>query len=144
MTSPAAFLYRYTPGSVGKVRIFWWRSIRNRLNLFYSMIKRPLVAQWLAVHCSHGTLSEMNTAAMFVRRSVPRPLTIGYLLMAAAFGVFVIVTSAQSSPASQSSPRPAESKPAPEKSPEAQPAAQSKAHHFDRVVIIVLENADYE
>src|SRR5579863_3418428 len=27
MTSPSAFLYRYTPGSVGMVRIFWRRSI---------------------------------------------------------------------------------------------------------------------
>src|SRR5262249_43834961 len=26
MTSPSAFLYRYTPGSVGMVRIFWSRS----------------------------------------------------------------------------------------------------------------------
>ena len=86
----------------------------------------------------------MNTAAMFVRRSVPGLLTIGYLLMAAASGVFVIVSSAQSSPAGQSSAPPVESKPAREKSPEAQPAAPPKAHHFDRVVIIVLENADYE
>ncbi len=75
---------------------------------------------------------------------MPRLLAIGYLLPAAAFGVFVIVTSAQSSPANQSSPRPAESKSAPEKSPEAQQAAKPNAHHFDRVVIIVLENADYE
>ena len=73
-----------------------------------------------------------------------RLLTIGSLLMAATFGVFVIVASAQSSPANPSSPRPAESKPAPEKSPEAQSAAKPKAHHFDRVLIIVLENADYE
>ena len=86
----------------------------------------------------------MNTAPMFWRRSLPRLLAIGYLLLAAAFGVFAIVTSAQSSPANQSSPRPAESKPAPEKSPEAQQAAKPNAHHFDRVVIIVLENADYE
>src|SRR4029077_6893715 len=27
MTSPSAFLYRYTPGSVGMVRIFWRRSM---------------------------------------------------------------------------------------------------------------------
>src|SRR5260370_33149416 len=86
----------------------------------------------------------MNTAPMLLRRSVPRLLTIGYLLMAAAFGVFVIGPSAQSSPANPSSPRPADSKPAPEKTPEAQPAATPKAHHFDRVLIIVLENADYE
>src|SRR3984893_4674783 len=84
----------------------------------------------------------MNTAPMFWRRSV-RGLTIGSLLMAAAFGLFVIVASAQSSPADQSSPRPAESKPAPEKSPEARPAAKPN-HHFDRVLVIVLENADYE
>src|SRR5258708_25414066 len=86
----------------------------------------------------------MNTAPMLLGRSVRRLRTIGYLLMAAAFGVFVIVGSAQSSPANQSSPRPAESKPAPEKNPEAQPAAKPNAHHFDRVLIIVLENADYE
>src|SRR5258707_5118876 len=64
--------------------------------------------------------------------------------MAAPFDVFVIRPSAQSSPATPSSPRPADSKPAPEKTPEAQPAAKPKAHHFDRVLIIVLENADYE
>jgi hypothetical protein len=86
----------------------------------------------------------MNTAPIFLRRSLRGLLTIGDLLIAAAFGVFVIVTSAQSSPANQSSPRPAESKPAREKSPEAQHAAKPNTHHFDRVLIIVLENADYE
>src|SRR5260370_4985364 len=86
----------------------------------------------------------MNTAPMWLRRSVPRLPTIGYLLVAAAFGVFVIGPSAQSSPANPSSPRPADSKPAPEESPEAQPSAKPKAHHFHRVLIIVLENADYE
>src|SRR3979411_2854228 len=102
------------------------------------------MAQWPKGHRSHGTLWRMNTAPMLLKRSLRRLLTPGYLLRAAAFGVFVIVSSAQSSPANQSSPRPAESKPAPEKSPEAQPAAKPNAHHFDRVLVIVLENADYE
>src|SRR5258708_2631537 len=41
MTSPSAFLYRYTPGSVGMVRIFCSRSIRRcvyrAIFVFYSM-----------------------------------------------------------------------------------------------------------
>jgi len=56
-------------------------------------------------------------------------------------GCCVQAASAQSSPAGQ-----AEITQSPEGKKEAaeRAAAQAKAHHFDRVVIIVLENADYE
>lgn len=84
----------------------------------------------------------MNTAPMWFERAVRRLLTIGCLWMAAASGVFLIGGCAQSSPPNPSSARPVESKPAAGKSRETQSAA--KAHHFDRVLIIVLENADYE
>jgi hypothetical protein len=55
-----------------------------------------------------------------------------------------IRATAQSSGAQQPSTVPTESKPAPAKAPEVQPAAKPNAHHFDRVLIIVLENTDYE
>ena len=74
----------------------------------------------------------------------PYPLLTACCILAFLLSSPTIRATAQSSPANQSSPAPAESKPAPQKAPEAQAAIKANAHHFDRVLIIVLENADYE
>src|SRR5260370_32270089 len=86
----------------------------------------------------------MNTAARLFERAVRRLLTIGCLWMAAASGVFLIGGCAQTSPANPSSARPGESKSAAEKSRETQSSAKPKAHHFYRVLIILLGKTDYE
>jgi hypothetical protein len=72
-----------------------------------------------------------------------------FLIVGAAIGASSGTPKAQSTPPVQSI-TPAEShaaeaaKPAQQKKDEAVQAAKSSAHHFDRVVIIVLENGDYE
>lgn len=73
-------------------------------------------------------------------------------LLALLCGLTVAQTSSPQSAPPQTAPSQSQSQSEPQitKSPEgkseeaARAAARAKAHHFDRVVIIVLENADYE
>jgi acid phosphatase len=83
---------------------------------------------------------------MSPRRAVLAPFRYRFLaLLPALLASLGGMTPAQSTPSDQSQSQPQITKSPEGKSEEAaRAAARAKAHHFDRVVIIVLENADYE
>src|SRR5438309_771636 len=140
MTSPSAFLYRYTPGSVGMVRIFAGKSIG--MCLFYWMGGLCVVLQkWQMRPIFVNPVFAVRAA--FARRLL---LVACCALSAVWFADSKQVWAQAITPVqSDQSQQPQITKSPEGKKEEAERAAErAKAHHFDRVLIIVLENVDYE
>jgi len=88
--------------------------------------------------------SEIGSMSISRADSSRRPLFAAYLVLTMLGCPFLGVSWAQSTAPAQTN-QAEQAKPAEEKKDDAaQAAAKSNAHHFDRVVIIVLENGDYE
>src|SRR5579863_900175 len=144
MTSPSAFLYRYTPGSAGIVRIFASKSIGGSRRI------RPLFEGIYPFYWMEACLVVLQKGQMTSRRAVlAAPVPCLFLALLTALPTLCGLTAAQTA-SPQSAPSQSQSQPQVTKSPEgkseeaARAAARAKARHFDRVLIIVLENADYE
>src|SRR4029077_12660773 len=112
------------------VRIFASRSIAPEMPLFYWMVSTFVVLQ----------KGQMRPRSLF--RIFSRFVHAGVLLLAGAGSA---ATSQSITPApNQSAGQQVTKSEAGKQEEAARAAARAKAHHFDRIVIIVLENTDYE
>src|SRR5580700_4865842 len=112
------------------VRILACRSIYRAVYLFYWMVSACVVLQ-------KGQMSPRSWSRILVRCAVAG---MSFLAGAGNATVSQSITPAPNQPAQQQI-----TKSEAGKQEEAErAAARAKAHHFDRVVIIVLENTDYE
>src|ERR1700747_3496698 len=111
-------------------RIFACRSISREVHLFYWMVSACVVLQ----------KGKMRPRALF--RMFLRIIHAGIILLAGA-GNAAIAQSITAAPNHSAGQQVTKSE-AGKQEEAARAAARAKAHHFDRVVIIVLENTDYE